>query len=97
MLEISTDMLEVDTAAIETELRLLRKAEEDLREAAAALNQAWDGSAKAAYLRGYKTDLNRLRETLESLARFLEEVEAAGGEYERCESAVADAVSYIRI
>ena len=94
---VNTGTLYTDAASIRGEIRAMRDSAGNLRRAAVNLNRMWEGEAKAAFLKAYEGELSRLEEAIGALDHFTSLTEMSGTEYERCESAVSDVVSSIRV
>ena len=95
--EINTGKLNLDVSSVRAELQAMRRAVADLRQTASALNRMWEGEAKNDFLSRYARDIAALEEAIAALERFTVLTEESVREYERCEGAVEDIVSSIRI
>lgn len=97
IIEVNTNTLKADVSAIAEELRGISADDEKLRVILSQLGSMWDGPAKQAFELAVQDDLNRLRDLVKALNGLTSKTGQAREEYDRCENAVSQIVSSIKV
>ena len=96
-LEANTGTLSSDTTSIRREIQGMIRTASLLRTAAQDLGRMWDGAAKHEFLSNINQSLDNLDSLLAELNRFAGLTDESRMEYERCEGAVEQVLSQLRI
>ncbi|MBQ9346362.1 MAG: hypothetical protein IJT94_03350 [Oscillibacter sp.] len=96
-LEANTGTLSSDTTSIRREIQGMIRTASLLREAAQEMGRMWDGAAKREFLTNMNQSLDNLDSILAELNRFAGLTDESRMEYERCEAAVGQVLSQLRI
>ncbi len=96
-IEIDTTALNRDRQTIQSELERVRTKINQLREKMVNLGTMWEGPAHNAFMSQFHTDYEFVQEFAGEIKAYLETMEYAEREYERCEDAVRQAVDSIRV
>ena len=96
-LEANTGTLSSDTTSIRREIQGMVRTTSLLRAAAQDMGRMWDGAAKQEFLTNMDRSLNNLDSLLAELNRFAGLTDESRMEYERCEGAVGQVLSQLRI
>ncbi|MDE6590940.1 MAG: hypothetical protein K2K53_11475 [Oscillospiraceae bacterium] len=97
MIEVNTASLKGDVEEIAVELDEISRDAEKLQGLLEHLESMWDGSAKQAFSAAVKDDLGRLRTLAQAMRQLTSRTSEARAEYDKCESAVAQIVSSIKV
>lgn len=96
-LEVNTGTLRNDINEIRGEIRGLRTEMSNLRGAASALGQTWEGEAKKAFMGALEDDLRRLELLINTIEKFTNKTEESKDAYEKCENSVSQTVANIKV
>lgn len=96
-LEANTGTLSSDTASIRREIQGMIRTASLLRGAAQDMGRMWDGAAKREFLTIMNRSLDSMDSLLAELNRFAGLTDESRMEYERCEGAVGQVLSQLRI
>ena len=97
LLEVNTGTLRNDVNEIQGELRGIRNEMSNLRSAASSLGSTWEGDAKIAFMEALQDDMNRLESLVNAIDQFTDRTEESRVAYEKCENAVSQAVSSMKV
>ena len=97
IIEVNTNTLKSNMETMQGHIHGLRKSAESLRNISGQLDNMWDGEAKQAFVTAVRDDLNRLETLISAMEKYTGKTDEARGEYDRCESAVSQIVSSIRV
>lgn len=96
-IEIDTSALNRDKQTIQSELERVRAGISQLREEMADLGAMWEGPAHDTFMAQFNTDYEFIRDFENEIGTYIETMEYAQSEYEKCEASVQDAIASIRI
>lgn len=96
-IDIDTMALNRDRQVIQSELERVRTGINQLREKMAALGTMWEGPAHNAFMSQFHTDYAFVQAFVSEIRAYIETMEYAEREYERCGDAVRRTVDTIRI
>lgn len=96
-IEIDTMALDRDRQTIQSELESVQTEIGRLGEKMESLGSMWEGPAHNAFMSQFHTDYEFVQEFAGEIRAYIETMEYAGKEYERCEDAVRQAVESIRV
>lgn len=68
-----------------------------LKEKMANLSTMWEGPAHDTFMAQFNTDYEFIQDFVNEIGTYIETMEYAQREYEKCENAVQDAIASIRI
>lgn len=97
IIEVNTGSLKSDVDVISSELDLISGNADRLLSILEQLETMWEGSAKQAFSSAVRDDVARLRELVKAMKNFTDKTSEARVEYDKCESAVSQIVSSIRV
>lgn len=97
IIEVNTGILKGDIEEIAAELKLLGDDADQLLGLLEQLETMWEGSAKQAFSAAVRDDVGRLQTLIQAMRAFTNKTSDARAEYDRCESAVSQIVSSIRV
>lgn len=97
LIEVNTTTLRSDVSTIEEELKGLRACYESLEAALATLLTKWEGNSARAFDQAVRDDVRRLRELEKTVRSLTTRTSTARSEYDKCENAVSQIVSSIRV
>lgn len=97
VIEVNTSTLKSDVSVIEGEIQSINSGANRLLQALHELESMWDGNAKQAFSAAVNDDILRLRELAKAMEKFTGKTSEARQEYDKCESAVSQIVSSIRV
>lgn len=97
LIEVNTNILRGDVAEIDGELRSISSSASKLESVLSQLEGMWDGNAKQAFSAAVRSDLGRLRELVAAMRDLTAKTGTAREEYDKCESAVLQIVSAIKV
>lgn len=96
-IEVNTSVLRNDVDAITGELEKILKNADQLSSILGELEGMWEGNAKQAFSQAVRDDLGRLKELVKAIQNLTQRTSDARQEYDKCENAVAQIVSSIRV
>lgn len=96
-IEIDTMALNRDRQAIQSELDKVRSEISRLSEQMAGLGAMWEGPAHKAFMVQFQKDYKYIQTFAEEIRTYIETMEYAQREYQRCEDSVQSAIASIRI
>lgn len=96
-IEVNTGVLRNDVDVIATELDKILKNADQLSAILGELEGMWEGNAKQAFSAAVRDDLGRLRELVKAIQDLTQRTSDARQEYDKCENAVSQIVSSIRV
>lgn len=96
-IEIDTMALGRDRQTIQSELDRVRTEISRLKEAMVNLGTMWEGPAHDAFMAQFNTDYEFVQEFGNEIGTYIETMEYAQREYQKCESEVNQAIASIRI
>lgn len=97
VIEVDTSVLRSDVNVIHEELSGIGKDADKLANILSQLESMWDGDAKQAFSTAVRDDVNRLRELVKAMNTLTDRTSEARAEYDKCEGAVGQIVSSIRV
>lgn len=97
IIEVNTNTLKADVSEIAAELTGIRGDADKLEGVLGQLESMWDGNAKQAFSAAVRDDLTRLRELVKAMQDLTGKTGQAREEYDRCENAVEQIISSIRV
>lgn len=96
-IEIDTLALNRDRQTIQSELDRVRTEISQLQEKMANLGAMWEGPAHNVFMAQFNTDYEFVQEFGNEIGTYIETMEYAQKEYEKCENAVEQAIASIRV
>lgn len=96
-IEVDTQALNRDRQTIQSELDKVRTEISQLKEKMANLGTMWEGPAHDAFMAQFNADYEFIQGFGNELGTYIETMEYAQREYEKCENAVEQAIASIRI
>ncbi|QBE95728.1 hypothetical protein PMF13cell1_01252 [Blautia producta] len=96
-IEVSTEPLSADKGNIAAELNAVRTELQQLFQEMQELDSMWDGPASQAFAVQFQTDYEIMQEIVENLEGFIQCMQYAADEYNKCENTIAELISAIRI
>lgn len=97
LIEVNTNSLKGDVDEIAVELEQISRDADTLRGLLAHLETMWDGNAKQAFSAAVWDDLERLGVLVQAMKQLTSRTSDARAEYDKCENAVAQIVSSIKV
>ena len=97
MIEVNTTTLKSDVDIIRVELMKIRENADRMSQVLHELGSMWDGNAKLAFSAAVNSDIAQLTELVKTMQNFTGKTSEAREEYDKCENAVAQIVSSIRV
>lgn len=97
VIEVDTGVLRSDVSVIHEELSGIGKDADKLESILGQLESMWEGEAKQAFSTAVRDDLGRLRELVKAMNTLTDKTSEARSEYDKCEGAVGQIVSSIRV
>lgn len=97
MIEVNTNTLKHDVSEIGEELQGISNDAVKLENVLTQLEGMWDGPAKQAFSAAVRDDLGRLRELVKLMQNLTGKTGEAREEYDKCESAVAQIISSLKV
>ena len=97
IIEVNTSTLKSDVSEIAGELQGISGDATKLEGVLSQLVSMWDGPAKQAFYAAVKDDLGRLRELVKAMQNLTAKTGQAREEYDKCENAVSQIVSSIKV
>lgn len=98
------DYIEVDTAAlnrdrqtIQSELGKVRNEIGRLRDEMAGLSAMWEGPAHDTFMAQFNADYEFIQQFGNEIETYIETMEYAQNEYQKCEASVEQAIASIRV
>lgn len=96
-IEIDTMALGRDRQTIQSELDRVRSEISRLKDEMANLGAMWEGPAHDAFMAQFNTDYEFVQEFGNEIGTYVETMEYAQTEYQKCEAAVNQTIASIRI
>lgn len=96
-IEVSTGPLSADKGNMAAELNAVRTELQQLFQEMQELDFMWDGPASQAFAVQFQTDHEIMQEIVENLEGFIQCMQYAADEYNKCENTIAELISAIRI
>lgn len=96
-IETATEPLCADKGTMEAELNAVRAELQQLFQEMQELDSMWDGPASQAFSVQFQTDYDIMQDIMENLEGFIQCMQYAADEYNKCESTIAELISAIRI
>ena len=96
-IEIDASQLERDRQTIQSELDRIKTGIDQLRERMVNLGAMWEGPAHDVFMAQFQADYEYIQEFNSEIARYIETMEYARQEYEKCEIEVQQAIASVRI
>lgn len=96
-IEVNTSILRNDVDVIAAELDKILKNADQLSTILGELEGMWEGSAKQAFSAAVRDDLGRLKELVRVIRDLTQRTSDARQEYDKCENAVSQIVSSIKV
>lgn len=97
IIEVDTAALKSDVSDIEEQLQAIRKGAGQLEQVLHQLESMWEGNAKLAFSAAVNDDLQKLEDLTTALEKYTEQTSGIRQEYEVCESEVSQLISSIRV
>lgn len=96
-IEIDTAALERDRQTIQSELDRVRSEINQLQEKMVNLAAMWEGPAHDTFMAQFNTDYEFVQIFCNEIGTYVETMEYAQREYQKCENSVRQAIASIRI
>ena len=96
-IEIDTAALDRDRRAIQSELSRVRSEIDQLKEKMVNLGTMWDGPAHDAFMAQFYADYEFIQEFENEIEKYIETMEYALKEYQKCDDSVQQAIASIRV
>ena len=97
VIEVNTSTLRADVTEIEGEIKKINTQIDALTQTLHELSDMWDGPAKQAFVTAVQDDINTLKSLVQAISGFTNKTSQARTEYEKCENAVGQIVSSLRV
>lgn len=97
IIEVNTGSLKGDVGEIAAELGKIRGCADQLLTLLGQLETMWEGSAKQAFSAAVRDDVGRLRTLVQAMQTLTNRTSDARAEYDKCENAVSQIISSIRV
>lgn len=97
IIEVNMAALKSDVSTIEDEIQKINTAAERLLQVLHELEGMWDGNAKQAFSAAVNSDIAQLKELVRAVKDFTGKTGEAREEYDKCENAVSQIVTSIRV
>ncbi|HIZ64617.1 MAG TPA: WXG100 family type VII secretion target [Candidatus Blautia pullicola] len=96
-IEIETRLLAQDKESIQTQVQRLRTQKNRLQDRMEQLSGMWEGPAKETFLNQFLSDCEYMESFFSELDAYVQAMEYAEKEYNKCENDVAQIVAAIEI
>ena len=96
-IEAATEPLSADKGTMEAELNAVCAELQQLFQEMEGLDSMWDGPASQAFAVQFQTDYQIMQDIIENLKGFIQCMQYAADEYNKCENTIAELISAIRI
>lgn len=96
-IEIETRLLAQDKESIRDQVQQLRKQKDQLQEKMEQLSGMWEGPAKETFLAQFLSDCEYMDSFFSELDTYVQAMEYAEKEYDKCEDDVAQIIAAIEI
>lgn len=96
-IEVNTGVLRNDVDVIAGQLEKILGNVDKLSAILGELEDMWEGDAKQAFSGAVRDDLGRLKELVKTIQDLTQRTSDARQEYDKCEDAVSQIVSSIRV
>lgn len=96
-IEVNTGVLRNDVDVITAELEKVLRNADQLSAILGELEGMWEGNAKQAFSGAVRDDLGRLKELVKAIQDLTQRTSDVRQEYDKCENAVSQIVSSIRV
>ncbi len=96
-IETDTMALERDRQTIQSELERVRTGIDQLKEKMVNLGAMWESPAHHAFMMQFNTDYEFIQEFGNEIGRYIETMEYAVREYQKCEREIQQAIASVRI
>ncbi|BCN29976.1 WXG100 family type VII secretion target [Anaeromicropila herbilytica] len=96
-IEISTQILDSDTASMIEELNAVRNQMKSMFDEVIELNTMWEGPANNAFKEQFGIDHATFTELCTSVEKFIECMQFASKEYTKCESSIGQSIAAITL
>lgn len=97
LIEVNTSTLRSDVSAVQEEISKLKACDERMRAALSSLQRMWEGNSAVAFHAAVTDDLRRMSELVKAIQSLTDRTGTAREEYDKCESAVSQIVSSLRV
>ena len=97
IIEVNTNSLKGDVEEIAAELKALSNDADQLLNLLGQLEAMWEGPAKRAFSAAVQDDVGRLRALIQAMQTLTNKTSDARAEYDKCESAVYQIVTSIKV
>lgn len=96
-IEIETRSLGRDRETIQSHTEGLRNRIQSMAEQMESLCSMWEGPAKESFIAQFQSDYEFMQEFLKEMDKYVQAMNFAENEYDKCESDVAQVIAAIRI
>lgn len=96
-IEVDTIALEKDRETIQSEMDRVRTGINQLKDKMVNLGAMWEGPAHRAFMAQFHADYEFIEEFHAEIGKYIETMQYAQQEYEKCESNVQQTIASIRI
>ena len=96
-IEVDTAALDRDRQTIQSELDRVRSEIGRLRDEMASLSSMWEGPAHDTFMAQFNADYEFVQQFGNEIGTYIETMEYAQSEYQKCEASVEQAVASIRV
>lgn len=97
IIEVNTSSLKGDGEEIAAELEALGDDADQLLDLLRQLETMWEGPAKQAFSAAVQDDVGRLRALIQAMQTLTNKTSDARAEYDKCESAVSQIITSIKV
>ncbi len=96
-IEIETNLLMQDKETIQNQVQVLKSRMAGLKEQMERLSGMWEGPAKKTFMSQFWSDCDFIQDFFSEMDAYVDAMEYARQEYEKCENNVSQIVASIRI
>ena len=96
-IEIETNLLTQDKETIQNQVRVLKSRMAGLKDQMERLSGMWEGPAKETFMIQFWSDCDFIQDFFSEMDAYVDAMEYARQEYEKCENNVSQIVASIRI
>lgn len=97
IIEVNTNSLKGDVEEIAAEVKAIFNDADQLLNLLRQLETMWEGPAKQAFSAAVQDDVGRLRALTQAIQTLTNKTSDARAEYDKCESAVSQIITFIKV
>lgn len=97
IIEVNTNSLKGDVEEIAAEVKAIFNDADQLLNLLRQLETMWEGPAKQAFSAAVQDDVGRLQALTQAIQTLANKTSDARAEYDKCESAVSQIITFIKV